>query len=87
MTAEDIREAERVRNMYVDRLSHLSEYLEATSPVLDESVVHELNDAVEKTLAMTVGAQLAFIYMTASDPTRPKDSRLAELKPMLLAGI
>jgi hypothetical protein len=88
MTAEDMREAERVRTMYVDRLSPLREYLDATSPVLDESVARELNDAVEKTLAMTVGTQLAFIYMTAElDPSPSKDPRIAELKPMLLAGI
>jgi hypothetical protein len=74
--------------MCIDRLSHLREYLKATSPALDESVARELSDAVEKTLAMTVGTQLAFIYMTAElDSRRSKDPRVAELKPMLLDGI
>jgi O-antigen biosynthesis protein len=88
MTAADKREAERMRSMCLDRLAHLRGYLEEAAPVLDESVARELTDAVEKTLAMALGTQLAFICLTAElDPNRATIPRVAELKPMLVAGI
>lgn len=88
MTAADKREAERMRSMCLDRLAHLRSYLEEAAPVLDESVARELTDAVEKTLAMALGTQLAFICLTAElDPKRATNPRVAELKPMLVAGI
>lgn len=88
MTADDKHDLEQVRNMFVDRLTNLQNYVEGLGTVLDERLAKELDDAVEKTLAMTVGAQIAFIYLNVqSGRVQNADPKIAELKPMLLAGI
>jgi hypothetical protein len=55
---------------------------------MDSTLANELSAAISKTLAMTMGAQLGFIFLNAeSNRQSSKEPSLAELKPMLLAGI
>jgi glycosyltransferase involved in cell wall biosynthesis len=79
----------QTRNMFVDRLSSLVPFLAQTYPLLDDVVAAELNDAIQKTLAMTIGLQLAYCCL------RPRSTiedsvlyeMLHELKPIIMAGV
>ncbi|HEY8381978.1 MAG TPA: glycosyltransferase [Microvirga sp.] len=88
LTAAELRDAERMRSMLIDRLSHLRDYVTAVDPALDARVSDEIEQAVEKTLSMTLGAQLAFIHLnTEAGLVTEHRAAIAHLKPMLLAGI
>ena len=52
---------------------------------MDASIAADLFNAVEKSLAMSAGANLAFIYLNTVAAGR--NAAIVELKPMLLEGI
>ena len=80
------RGAAALREMVVGRLTGLHDFVALTWPVADAATVVELEAAIRKTLAMSLGAQLAFCHL--GDVARGSaDPLLAELKPLLLAGI
>jgi glycosyltransferase involved in cell wall biosynthesis/predicted O-methyltransferase YrrM len=74
---------------YLARLSGLVSNVDAIYPMLDEHLASKLNDAIEKTLTMTLGAQLAFHTLTAKSgaslDTEP--SLVLELENLLLEGV
>lgn len=79
---------EQTRAMFAHRLESLGTVL-TVYPVLDETVRRELADAIVKTLAMTIGAQLAFCCL-APPPHAGADglkTRLDALRDILTAGI
>ncbi len=80
------RGAEALRDMVVARLVALHHYIAEAWPMADESAVAELGAAVMKTIAMSLGAHLACCHLTDAAHGQ-RDPLLAELKPLLLAGI
>ncbi|HEY8574536.1 glycosyltransferase family 2 protein [Phenylobacterium sp.] len=81
-------EAEQVRNMYADRLDHLAGFVTRTYGEVDEHLANELSSAARKTLAATVGAQLAFLYLHVAKAGPKPDARLVEeLRTLMTAGI
>jgi hypothetical protein len=88
MTSAEQQDAEQLRNMFIDRLNALRTYVDSTYLALDETVASELNDAVAKTLAMTIGSQLAFLFLkTPAAPADGSGDLIPELMSILLAGI
>jgi FkbM family methyltransferase len=79
---------EQTKSMYADRLASLKSALSAY-PAQDETVCRELADAVSKTLAMTVGSQLAFCCVAPShdQPAETLQEQLKELRKILAAGV
>lgn len=81
-------EAEQVRNMYADRLDHLAGFVARTYGEVDEHLAAELVAAVRKTLAATVGAQLAFLYLhVAKRGPKAAAAQVEELRALMTAGI
>jgi hypothetical protein len=77
------------KTSYLARLSDMRSNIATVYPALDEHLTSELNDAIEKTLAMTLGAQLAFHYLTAKSGASLDTDRglVMELQDLLLEGI
>lgn len=83
-----LADAEQMRGMFVDRLEHTAAFAEAVYTEVDEHLADELAAAARKTLAMTLGAQLAYIYLhTRPGAAGPEAERLDALRDLLLAGI
>jgi GT2 family glycosyltransferase len=74
---------------FLTRLSNLGAYIASVYPALDSSLTDEINDAVEKTLAMTLGAQIAFLYLTAKSgaPIDANSELVMELRDLLVEGV
>jgi GT2 family glycosyltransferase len=86
LTPAEARGAEALRDTVVARLTALHHYVAETWTVADAVAMAELDAAARKTLAMSLGAQLAFCHL--ADARRGGgDPLLAELRPLLLAGI
>jgi GT2 family glycosyltransferase len=83
----DLTDAAQVRAMFIDRLLNIRNYVAGVYTVVDETLAEEIKDAVEKTLAMTLGAQLAFIYLNEQRYSPAVDERLSALRDILLEGI
>lgn len=87
-----IRPAEsaiHLKSAYLFRLASLESYVGRAYAALDAVIAAELNDAIEKTLAMTLGAQLAYHYVAVkSGSTTDIDAALVlELGELLSRGI
>lgn len=86
--APALADAEQMRAMFVDRLEHTAAFVEAVYADVDEHLAAELVAAARKTLAMTLGAQLAYIYLhTRPTAAGAEAERLDALRDLLLAGI
>lgn len=86
LTPLELRGAAALRDTLAGRLVALHHYIAESWSVADAATMAELSAAVEKTQAMSVGAELAFCHV--GDASRGgRDTLLAELKPLLLAGI
>ena len=86
--ADEAHDLVQMRTAFVDRLDHLRRFVERVYASLDDTLAAELNDAVEKTLAMTVGAMLAFYFLHhTSMRGADTDGTIVELKSLMLAGI
>ncbi|WP_411289038.1 glycosyltransferase family A protein [Phenylobacterium sp.] len=86
--APDRREGEQVRTMFVDRLEGLAAFCERTYGATDAHLADELCAAARKTLAATVGAQLAFFYLHQSRLDSDRNRQVvAELRDLMLAGV
>ena len=83
-----VRGFEQTRNMFADRLISLRSALSAY-PALDETVCCELVNAIRKSLAMTISAQLAFccIAPMPDQDIEGLQERLDELRKILTAGV
>ncbi|HEY9217255.1 MAG TPA: glycosyltransferase, partial [Phenylobacterium sp.] len=81
-------DAEQLQTMFGDRIDHIAAYVDGVFGEVDEHLAGELVAAAQKTLSMTLGAQLAFYYL-ANRPGAAWDraERLDELRDLLLAGI
>ncbi len=79
----------QTKTMFIDRISALLPFVSSTYPILDETVALEINNAIQKTLVMTAGAQLAFCYLQPYDQTGDCHfmSFRDELKLIMMAGI
>jgi O-antigen biosynthesis protein len=79
---------EQTKNMYAGRLAALKPALSAY-PAQDEMVCRELADAILKTLAMTIGSQLAFCCVAPSRDQHVEgmQERFNELRNILTAGV
>lgn len=83
-----LADAEQMRGMFVDRLEHTAAFVEQVFGAADEHLADELVATAHKTLAMTLGAQLAYIYLhTRTTATGAEAQRLDALRDLLLAGI
>jgi glycosyltransferase involved in cell wall biosynthesis len=83
-----LRSVHQTRMMFIDRLSSLLPFLGIAYPMLDDVVAVELSNAIQKTLAMTIGAQLAYCCLRPrSVEDRRLDQLLQELRPIMMAGI
>lgn len=81
-------EAEQVRNMYADRLDHLAGFVARSYGEVDDHLAAELAAAARKTLAATVGAQLAFLYLHgAREGGAALKRQVEELRTLMTAGI
>ncbi|WP_309605575.1 glycosyltransferase family 2 protein [Phenylobacterium sp.] len=81
-------DAHQVRTMCVDRIEGLADHVARVYGEADAYLVGELKYAVGKTLAATLGAQLAFYYLNHALADEPADAqRLADLRALMLAGI
>jgi GT2 family glycosyltransferase len=79
----------RFKAAFLGRLSELESYIGGVYSTLDGSLTSEINDAVEKTLAMTLGAQIAFLYLAVKSGTHiDADSGLVmEVRDLLVEGV
>jgi hypothetical protein len=77
------------KTMYLARISDVGGFMKSIYPAVDEVVASEMNDVLEKTLAMSLGAQLAFLYLAAkSGSSMDTDPELIfELRQLLTEGI
>jgi glycosyltransferase involved in cell wall biosynthesis len=84
-----MRSFRQTRMMFIDRLSSLLPFLEMVYPMLDDVVAVELSNAIQKTLAMTIGTQLAYCCLRPryAIEDRQLDQLLQELRPIMMAGI
>ncbi len=84
-----LRSVRQTRMMFIDRLSSLLPSLRIAYPMLDEVVAVELSDAIQKALAMTIGAQLAYCCLRpcSAIDDRQLDELLQQLRPIMMAGI
>ncbi|HEX2558466.1 hypothetical protein, partial [Phenylobacterium sp.] len=83
-----LADAEQMRAMFVDRLEHTAAFVETVFTEVDEHLAEELVATAQKTLAMTLGAQLAYIYLhTRPSAAGAEAARLDALRDLLLAGI
>ncbi|MET0294003.1 MAG: glycosyltransferase family 2 protein [Phenylobacterium sp.] len=81
-------EAEQVRESFAARLDHLAAYVEGVYPEVDEFLAGELAAAAQKTLAMMLGAHLAYVYLNQRPGAEGEAAaRLDRLRDILLAGI
>jgi hypothetical protein len=81
-------DAEQVRNMVVDRLEKIGDFAGRVYGAVDATLAAELQAAAQKTLASTVGAQLAFLYLNHAHTARTEErDRLDRLRDVLLAGV
>ena len=81
-------DAHQVRTMCIDRIEGLADHVARVYGEADDYLVGELKAAVAKTLASTLGAQLAFYYLNHALADEPADAqRLADLRALMLAGI
>lgn len=87
MTAAEAAGARHMRAAFIDRLTGLRPHLGYVYPCLDEAVATEINDAIEKALAMTVGLQLAYCYLSPGRATEEANDPVEELKPLLTSGV
>jgi glycosyltransferase involved in cell wall biosynthesis len=78
-------DAELMRNMFADRLDGLAAFAARVYGPVDEALSLEIRAAVEKTLASTMGALLAYLYAGQSEAKRP--DRMRALYDMMLAGV
>ncbi|MCR5877553.1 glycosyltransferase family 2 protein [Phenylobacterium sp. J367] len=78
-------DAELMRNMFADRLEGLAAFAGRVYGPIDDHLAVEMRHAVEKTLASTMGALLAYAYAGQSDARRPE--RMKALYDMMLAGV
>ncbi len=78
-----------LKAMFLNRLADLQLFLSSAYPALDERIASEINEAVEKTMAMSVGAQLAFLYLSMATGTRIDvgSEPMRELKALMMEGI
>jgi hypothetical protein len=78
-----------MQRAFIDRLAGLKPFLSSVYPSLDATVATELNDAIAKTLAMAVGMQLAFCYLSPSTTAEDGEGEdlVRELKPLLTSGV
>jgi GT2 family glycosyltransferase len=88
MSDGSVRSFKQTQAMYADRLDAMKSAA-SVYPVLDETVRGELINAIDKSLAMTIGAQLAFCCIS---PKRNQgidglEQRLDELQKILTAGV
>jgi glycosyltransferase involved in cell wall biosynthesis len=83
-----IESFKQTQAIYADRLNSLMLAI-TPYPVLDEIVAHEISDAINKSLAMTIGAQLAFCYVAPLPNQKINDlhDRLVALRKILASGI
>ncbi len=83
-----LRSVRQTQTMFIDRLSSLLPFLGVAYPMLDDVVAVELSSAIQKALAMTIGAQLAYCCLRPrSAEVRRPDQLLQELRPIMMAGI
>ncbi|MFC3078547.1 glycosyltransferase family 2 protein [Phenylobacterium terrae] len=83
-----LTDAEQVRTMFVDRIEHTAAFVEAVFTEVDEHLAEELVATAQKTLAMSLGAQLAYIYLhNRPNAAGAEAERLDALRDILLAGI
>jgi GT2 family glycosyltransferase len=84
-----VRSVRQTRMMFIDRLSSLLPFLQTAYPMLDNVVAVELSSAIQKTLAMTIGAQLAYCCLRPRSAVEDcqLDQLLQELRPIMMAGI
>jgi glycosyltransferase involved in cell wall biosynthesis len=77
------------KSAFLGRLTEIQVYLAATYSALDDRIASEINAAVNKALALTLGTQLGFCYLNSkSGSPVGTDSKLAmELKELLAEGV
>jgi hypothetical protein len=78
-------DAELMRNMFADRIEGIAVFTGRVYGPVDEALAAELRAAVEKTLASTLGALLAYLYAGQSEANRSDDMRA--LYDFMLAGV
>ena len=81
--------ARQTRVMFADKLSSLRPFLATSYPLLDSVVAVELSDAIQKSLAMTMGQQLAYCCLRprGASEFRQLNEMLQELRSIMIKGI
>jgi GT2 family glycosyltransferase len=78
-----------LKGMLLGRLHGVKLFLSTVYPALDKQLALEIDDTIEKTLAMALGAQLGFHYVTAMSGSRldAAPELIVELSSLLIEGI
>jgi glycosyltransferase involved in cell wall biosynthesis len=83
-----MRSFRQTRIMFIDRLSSMLPFLQMAYPMLDDVVAVELSNAIQKTLAMTIGTQLAYCCLRPRCAIEDRQNQLLqELRPIMMAGV
>ncbi len=81
-------DAEVLRTMFADKLESIADYAGGIYGGTDDHVGQEIASAARKTLASTIGAQLAFLYLNHAETGPPElRSRMQALRDLMLAGV
>ncbi|WP_374469848.1 glycosyltransferase family 2 protein [Phenylobacterium sp.] len=78
-------DAELMRNMFADRIEGVAVFAGRVYGPVDDALAAELRAAVEKTLASTLGALLAYLY--AGQPESRRTDEMRALYDFMLAGV
>ena len=87
LSDEERRTAITARDMFCDRLRGLQDFARGVYPVADESIARQFNDAIQKSLAMSLGAHLAFAYLRRSEMPKVDTMKLEKLMPLMIEDI
>lgn len=87
--AAEIRSAEQMRALIVEKIQNLADFAGRSYSDLDEDTAAELNEVTKKAIAMQLGAMLAFCYLSPAGnmDNDDLDLHIRKLKPLLSAGI
>lgn len=86
--ADASADAEVMRHAYAGRLEGLADFIEQTYPKVDAYLLAEIDAAVTKTLAASIGAHLAFYYLNQSrQGSQARCGVLEDLRALMLSGV
>jgi len=86
--ADATSDVAELRTMFADRLGAVADFAAGAYGVVDDYLEGEIRSAMLKTLAASIGAQLAFYYLHRSAGAEPAERpALEDLRAVMFAGV